>query len=311
MELLIRNTVALAVVVSITACGAASPTLRATGVPMVTPVPVLSGSLEPDGMIQVYVPAGEFLMGWDGTGVDDAEMPQHRVYLDAFWIDRTEVTNAMFRRFVAATSYTTWAERSGIGAVGGHEIDQPGANWQHPTGPNSDLARRENHPVVQVSWEDAMAYCAWASRRLPTEAEWEKAARGTDGRVFPWGNDLPTADRANGADRRIDDGYAETAPVGSYPAGASPYGVLDMAGNVTEWVSDWWDVSYYAHSPVRNPTGPTTGATMPGWDGPTHVTRGGSFIKFVGGVYSLRTTQRWPASGETYYAQGFRCARSP
>ena len=129
------------------------------------------------------------------------EKPQHKVTLDAFWIDRTEVTNAMFAKFVAATSYKTDGEKAGKGFVlnltSGQWEEMAGADWQHPRGPGSDLAGLDQHPVVQVSWNDATAYCAWAGRRLPTEAEWEKAARGTDGRKFPWGNQNVAGDLLN------------------------------------------------------------------------------------------------------------------
>jgi eukaryotic-like serine/threonine-protein kinase len=326
MKRLIRMTASLVLLLSIASCGGPPPTLRATVVPMVVGAPVLSRPLEPDGMVQVYVPAGEFLMGWDGTGVQPDELPQHRVYLDAYWIDRTEVTNAMFGRFVAATAYATSAEKWDEGSDPAHEPSPRGANWRHPTGPDSDLAGLDDHPVVQVSWEDATAYCGWAGRRLPTEAEWEKAARGSDGRIFPWGNALPTGSQVNGADRRmrisppdrfiggdgrIDDGYARTAPVGSYPDGASPYGALDMAGNVSEWVYDWWDVAYYTHSPARNPTGPATAVINQLSVGPGASARDNRGGDFLHSGYELRTTLRWPYFAYESYTLGFRCARSP
>ena len=197
-----------------------------------------------DGMEMVYVPEGEFLMGSPKAEGDNHEHPQHMVYLDAFWIDKTEVSSAMFARFVEQTGHKTYAETSGCGWT-----DQPGSGnwecvagttWLHPQGPESNINGLEQHPVVQVCWNDAKAYCEWAGRRLPTEAEWEKAARGTDGRIYPWGNEfdgskLNFCDRNCGFEWRdvgVDDGYAFTAPVGSYPTGASPYGALDMAGNV-------------------------------------------------------------------------------
>ncbi len=242
---------------------------------------------EKDGMEMVYVPAGEFLMGSpDGEGEDD-EHPQHTVYLDAFWIDKTEVTNAMFAKFVESESYQSTVEKSGCGWVYLPEKKDwncvSGADWRHPRGPDSDLSGLDSHPVVQVSWFDAKAYCQWAGKRLTTEAEWEKAARGTDGRTYPWGNewDVHTTKRLNFTDKNInfdwsdkeaDDGYQYTAPVGSYPAGASPYGALDMAGNVWEWVADWYDGNYYANSPSRNPTGPDSGDAR--------VLRGGSWFNF-------------------------------
>jgi len=236
-----------------------------------------------DGMSMVYVPAGEFEMGntgiqwiWNGSLHDfdlglqvyTDESPQHVIYLDAFWIDQTEVTVAMFRSFVEATGYETTAEREGWGAPwndGPKEEEWPhvpGADWQHPRGPDSNA--ENDHPVVQVSWEDATAYCEWAGGQLPTEAQWEKAARGIDGRLWPWGNTFE-GNRGSFCDAQCpverqkqhtyDDGYAFTAPVGSFPLGASPYGALDMAGNVWEWVADWYKDSYYSDSPGENPTG--------------------------------------------------------
>ena len=236
-----------------------------------------SSSISPvDGMVQVYVPAGEFLMGSadSDSHAFENEKPQHKVYLEAFWIDRTEVTNAMFARFVEATGYKTDAEKAGGGKVllEAESIDMVGADWQHPRGRGSDLAGLDQHPVVQVSWNDALAYCAWAKRRLPTEAEWEKAARGTDGRRYPWGDawDVATTKRLDFADRNLagdwtdkfaNDGYQFTAPVGVYRAGASPYEALDMAGNVWEWVADVYDEKYYARSPEKIPRGRIRGST--------------------------------------------------
>ncbi len=256
---------------------------------------------EKDGMEMVYVPAGEFLMGSpDGEG-DDDEHPQHTVYLDAFWIDKTEVTNAMFAKFVESEAYQTTAEKEGCGWVYQPDKDAwdciSGADWRHPRGPDSDLSGLDSHPVVQVSWFDAKAYCEWAGKRLPTEAEWEKTARGTDGRTYPWGNewDVRTTSRLNFADKNTnfdwsdkesDDGYQYTAPVGSYPVGASPYGALDMAGNVWEWVADWYDANYYANSPSRNPTGPESGDAR--------VLRGGSWDNYVGFVRAANRLRRNP-----------------
>jgi formylglycine-generating enzyme required for sulfatase activity len=251
-----------------------------------------------DGMAMVYVPAGEFDMGntgvqwvWGGSLRDGDldlqvftdEQPQHTVYLDAFWIDQTEVTVAMFRTFVEATGYETTAEIAGWGQPwreGPMEEEWPqvsGADWLHPRGPESTA--EDEHPVVQVSWEDAAAYCEWAGGRLPTEAQWEKAARGTDGRTWPWGNTYDGV-RGNFCDAQCpierwkhdsyDDGYAFTAPVGSFPSGASPYGALDIVGNVWEWVADWYDDSYYGDSPTENPSGPPSGTER--------AMRGGAWI---------------------------------
>ncbi|MGF3501312.1 MAG: formylglycine-generating enzyme family protein, partial [Candidatus Bathyarchaeia archaeon] len=189
---------------------------------------------------------------------------------EAYWIDRTEVTVAQFRAFVGATGYETTAEAEGWGYVyvasSGKWERVRGADWEQPYGPGA-AAAEDDHPVVQVSWYDAAAYCAWAGGRLPSEAEWEKAARGTAGRIYPWGNTfdgrkLNYCDANcvySWRDTAVDDGYASTAPVGSYPGGASPYGALDMAGNVWEWVADWYDRTYYASSPGSNPAGPDWG----------------------------------------------------
>ena len=263
-----------------------------------------------DGMMMVYVPEGEFTMG--SNNGDSDEQPVHTVYLDAYWIDQTEVTNAMFTLFVERTGYQTDAEGIGSSYVfdGTNWNDVSGADWQHPQGPSSGLAGLNDHPVVHVSWNDAEVYCGWAGVRLPSEAEWEKAARGTDGRTYPWGNQslagnlLNFADinlNVDWADRNVDDGYQFTAPVGSYPAGASPYGALDMAGNVWEWVEDWYGETYYSQSPESNPTGPASGQYR--------VLRGGSWVSY--GV-DLRSAYRyWGGPDLRNYVIGFRCVLSP
>jgi eukaryotic-like serine/threonine-protein kinase len=280
-----------------------------------------------DGMTLAYVPAGEFPMGLVFTkadGLSQDETPQHTVYVDAFWMDRTEVSNAQFAKFVAAIGYQTDAEREGGSYIwdykqGGSPYLE-GANWQHPRGPQTDLTGQDNYPVVQISWNDAAAYCAWAGRHLPTEAEWEKAARSTDGRMFSWGNETPRGDQANfrdknvpkyGGNENIDDGYLLLAPVDAYPAGRSPYGVLNMAGNASEWIADYYREDYYAQSPFRNPTGPDLPATC----GYSHVLRGGDWTTgcFDTFVYhcDVRATYRWADSAfgrnDSY---GFRCAVS-
>lgn len=244
----------------------AAPT--ATPLPTETPGPGATRIRPADGMTVVYVPAGEFLMGSTDKDPDaaDNEKPQHAVYLDAFWMDRTEVTVARFRAFAGATGYRTLAEQRGYADAwvesAGAWRPVTGADWQHPSGPESNA--EDDHPVVQVSWDDAVAYCAWAGGSLPTEAQWEKAARGTDGRIYPWG-DAFDGTIVNFCDVHCqrsspyDDGYQFTAPVGSYPAGAGPYGMLDMAGNVWEWTADRYGANYYAHSPVENPEGPPNG----------------------------------------------------
>jgi serine/threonine-protein kinase len=265
-------------------------------------------------MVQVFVPAGEFWMGaavTDTLAYDD-EKPRHRVYLDEFWIDRTEVTQAMFAMFAAATGYTTQAERDGQALVFSLEKGDwepvPGADWRRPRGPGGEANALAEYPVGQIAWSDAAAYCAWAGRRLPTEAEWEKAARGTDGRRYPWGGAAVDGGRANfadlnlpgvdWADAAIDDGYTFSAPVGAYPAGASPYGALEMAGNAWEWVADWADSGYYARSPYRNPAGPAVGKE--------HGLRGGSWWA---SARDVRATMRDSAGDFPYDNYGFRCAR--
>lgn len=193
----------------------------------------------------------------------------HEVVLDAFWIDRTEVRNAQFAVFVEDTGYGTTAEEQGSGwaFVDDGWEDKAGTDWRHPRGPASDLDGLADHPVVLVSWEDADAYCDWAEARLPTEAEWEYAVRGPEGLIYPWGDEFE-GEKANYcnancpksfADGEVDDGYALTAPAGSFAAGASWAGALDMAGNVFEWVNDWYDDDHYATLPRRNPQGPDSG----------------------------------------------------
>ncbi len=299
--------------------GPASPEIQAAK-------PVASKIRPADGMTMVYVPAGEFDMGntgiqwmWNGSLVNGDlglqvftdESPQHRVYLDAYWIDQTEVTVQMFRTFVKATGYETLAEREGWGAPwkAGRMEDEwphvPATDWQHPHGPSSSAV--DDHPVVQVSWEDAAAYCEWAGGGLPTEAQWEKAARGTDRRLWPWGSTYEGAwgnfcdaqcpiERWN--QHSYDDGYALTAPVGSFPRGASPYGALDMAGNLWEWVADWYDEDYYSDSPYENPNGPLSGTER--------TQRGGAWYDYESWV---RTTVRHATPPSTRCDDlGFRCA---
>jgi serine/threonine-protein kinase len=199
-----------------------------------------------DDAVMVFVPAGEFPMGStdDDPGAQAEEKPQHVVSLDAFWIDRTEVTNAQYRRCVEASA-----------------CPAPDC-WEYPGTDGPD------QPVVCVTWHEAQAFAQWAGGRLPTEAEWEYVARGPEGFRYPWGNEFDGT-RLNycevncvadcESDQEYDDGYAEIAPVGSYATGASWCGALDMAGNVREWVADWYDRDYYGQADLRNPTGPAVG----------------------------------------------------
>ena len=301
-----------------------SPVITTTGI--VESVPVITATLKPelgpgaartspqDGMMQMYVPAGPFLRGSTGTDLvaDDNEKPQRVLTLSAFWVDRTEVTNSMFTAFVAAAKYQTTAEKNGQSRVFDPASKWSlikGANWQHPFGPDSTIEGQDDYPVTHISWNDATAYCRWAGRRLPTEAEWEKAARGPDGLLYPWGNDPVAGDLVNFADANLDiygaepgvnDGFEFTAPVGHYPAGASPYDALDMAGNVQEWVTDWYEKGYYAKAPEVDPQGPATGQAR--------VSRSGSWWTTAKVV---RTTFR-SAYGPTdvYAIFGFRCVES-
>lgn len=244
-----------------------------------------SASTSPiDGMKMVYVPAGEFQMGaseQDAKAYDD-EKPQHTVYLDAFWIDQTEVTNGMYEKCVSE----------------GVCLEQK--KYSHHTNTGTDHFNDplySNYPAVYVNWEDAKTYCEWAGRRLPTEAEWEKAAKGETNDRYPWGNSEPNASLAN-----FGQNIGDTVEVGNYPSGISVYGAYDMVGNVWEWVSDWYNENYYSMSDEFNPTGPGYGDT--------HILRGGSF--FSEAKYSRVTYRESPSSSSTEnYGSGnwgFRCA---
>ena len=220
------------VVTALSAAAANPPTVAAE----------VSPTVKSDGML-VPVPGGSFVMGDDEGDANEAPMP---AAVGAFLLMRLEVTNRQFSAFVAATGHRTDAERSGGGYVWDRTWRRlPGADWRHPSGIGSSIDGKEDHPVVQVSARDAAAYCAWRGLRLPSEAEWEFAARGAGGYRYPWGMEPPGAD----AERRANfgtvkccapdaaDGYVRTAPAGTYPGGASPFGMLDMAGNVWEWTA--------------------------------------------------------------------------
>ena len=280
-----------------------------------SPTPLVWGK---DRMEMVFVPAGEFLRGLSPDNLAqllaicpscqtdslaDAQ-PQATIYLDAFWIDRTEVTNNQFTQFVAETGYRTTAETtvsySYVQDLSLRKfISNDSADWRHPQGLNSSISGMNQHPVTQVSWQDAAAYCAWAGRRLPTEAEWEKAARGEDGRLFPWGNQSPPPGYLN-----YNFLVSGNADVGSYLSGASPYGALDMSGNLWEWVADYYSETYYQIAPSRNPISPS-------W-GKGRVMRGGSwasefdpYLAFVTTVFRL-----WNYDYISSDVLGFRCATS-
>ena len=240
------------------------------------------------------------------------EQPQRLVYTATFWIDRYEVTNDTYARFVQATGHRAPANSNPASTL-----------WEN----NAPISGIGNHPVVNVSWDDAVAYCAWIGKRLPTEAEWEKAARGTDSRRYPWGNewDLTKANSASyWAGRNIDfqsgaawddfwvkgegakiskakgiKGEVLTTPVGSFPESVSPYGLYDMAGNVAEWVQDWYNPNYYKEAPLSDPQGPPLGAIK--------AMRGGSWLK---PTISLRTSDRdWGPMDSRPSGTGFRCAQ--
>jgi formylglycine-generating enzyme required for sulfatase activity/predicted Ser/Thr protein kinase len=225
-----------------------------------------------DGIIMVYIPSGKFTMG---SKDNSTEKPPHSVYLDGYWIGKYKVTAAQYKAFISET---------------GHQALPSYVSKYSP---------KDNHPVIGGSWEDATAYCKWLSGKLgvrfnfklPTEAQWEKAARGIDGREYPWGNNKPDETLANFASK-----VGKTAPVGSCPIGASPFGLLDMAGNVWEWCRDWFDENYYQSSPDKNPTGPKSGSSR--------VVRGGSWGSVAG---YLRCANRFVA-GPSYrgYVVGFR-----
>jgi formylglycine-generating enzyme required for sulfatase activity len=224
----------------------------------------------------VYVPKGKFWMGSsdsDPYALSD-EKPQHEVYLDAFWIDRAEVTNAQYQLCVSEG----WC-------------DLPSKLNSHTRDSYYNNLDFSNYPVIYVSWYQAEAYCRWAGKRLPTEAEWEKAARGTMGYVYPWGEGI-ACNYAN-----YGSCVGDTSEVGSYPAGASPYGALDVVGNVWEWVADWYGSSYYISSPVQNPQGPDSGHRR--------VRRGGAWNEKSGHV---RVTDRYyDGPSEVDANAGFRC----
>lgn len=251
-----------------------------------------------DNAPMVRVTAGGFQMGRDLAAMESfqtvVEAPRHVVDTAEFLIDIHEVTNDQFARFVAETGHRTDAEideKSSVWSSAGW-VEVRGADWRHPEGPNSSLARRGLYPVVHVSYRDAASYAKWAGKRLPTEAEWEKAARGLDDRPWPWG---PVVDpsRCNCKER----GVLQTMAVGSFPAGCSPWGLADMAGNVREWTDAW--MQPYPGNPVP----------LDIYGKNFRVVRGGSFYQTLGDARTFVREWRMPRHHES--VTGFRCALTP
>ena len=298
----------------------------------------------------VWIPGGTFWMGADDGQPD--EKPVHEITVDGFWMDKTEVSNEQFEKFIQATSYITVAERkpdakdfpgvppenlvpgSIVFSPPAEEIPAdelkdpamhfrwwkyvPGANWRHPEGPDSDIKGRENHPVVHVCWDDAAAYCRWAGKRLPTEAEWEFASRGgLDRKPFVWGTEKNPGGKWNANiwqgkfpnENTLEDGFKTTAPVATFPPNG--YGLFDMAGNVWEWCADWYRPDYYENSPKKNPPGPND-SLDPNEPGQVkRVSRGGSFL--CSDVYctGYRPSARMKSTPDTGLSHtGFRCVKN-
>lgn len=306
----------------------------------------------------VWIPGGEFAMGNSTSTVLPDEQPAHRVVVDGFWMDKTEVTNAQFAEFVKRTGYLTTAEKAptaeeilansppgtpppsaGVLVAGSlvftppdHKVPlndvqrwwtwTPGASWRHPEGPHSDLKDRENHPVVQVSWHDAEAYARWAGKRLPTEAEWEFAARGgLKAQPYVWGSDPPSeaqpqANLWTGTfpyENSVKDGYARTAPVAKFKPNG--YGLYDMAGNVWEWCSDWYDRDLYTRrsqsNVTSNPRGPSQSHDSMRPFMSQRSQRGGSFLCNDSYCSRYRPSARHGCTPDTGMSHvGFRCAIS-
>jgi formylglycine-generating enzyme required for sulfatase activity len=307
----------------------------------------------PSGM--VWIPGGEFTMGTDSELGWPAEKPAHRVRLDGFWMDQTDVTNAQFRAFVEATSYLTTAEKPPDaeellrqlppgtpppppeklvpgslvfqptqGPVDTRDFSQwwhwtPGASWRHPEGPDSGIDGKDDHPAVHVSWIDAAAYAQWAGKRLPTEAEWEFAARGgLDRKPYSWGDDPPsdTNIRANlwqgefPCQNTAADGYVRTSPVRAFPANG--YGLYDMSGNVWQWCGDWYQADLYraraGRGVIVNPTGPKKSFDPRQPYSPLRVQKGGSFLCNDAYCTRYRPSARHGCTPDTGMSHiGFRC----
>jgi formylglycine-generating enzyme required for sulfatase activity len=299
----------------------------------------------PAPMGMVWIPGGTFWMGEDDRSFGDAG-PVHEVTLDGFWMDRTEVTNRQFAEFVAATEYVTVAERRPdrrdfpdvpqeklvpgslvfTPPAGEVSLENPmawwryvaGACWRHPEGPGTSIEGKDDYPVVQVCWDDAVAFARWAGKRLPTEAEWEHAARGGKGRRrFVWGDERTPGRswQANVWQGRFpdrdsaEDGFRGAAPVGRFPPNG--FGIVDMSGNVWEWCADWYRPGYNINQ-ARNPTGPTSSFDPDEPGVPKRVQRGGSFLCTDEYCGRYRPGTRGRGAVDTALSHvGFRCVRSP
>jgi len=323
-----------------------------SNIPLRFPAP---GSETHKGM--VWIPKGEFMMGGDNDQSSADEYPKHRVAVDGFWMDQSELTNAQFAQFVKATNYITTAERkpnweelkkelppgttkpddsllvpaslvffSPRDRITSNDASQwwewrRGADWKHPRGPGSNIKGKENYPVVQVSWYDAQAYCKWSGKRLPTEAEWEYAARGGLGNnIYPWGNEPIDQGKAKCNSwqgtfpykNNLKDKYFYTAPVKSYmPNGFELY---DMAGNVWEWCSDYYNNSYYSAvskpEGIKNPKGPIVSYDPDEPFARKRVIRGGSFLCNDGYCSGYRVARRMKSTEDSGLENvGFRCVK--
>ncbi|MCH7904746.1 MAG: formylglycine-generating enzyme family protein [Armatimonadetes bacterium] len=277
---------------------------------------IRTNPIDPDLSNMVYVEGGAFQMGSNDNKPD--ERPVHEVTVNGFWMETHEVTNEQFAKFVEETDYKTSADdfKNSIVFTGSEgPVDlrnvsawweiRDGTNWRHPEGPGSDIEGRMDHPVVHVSWEDAMAYAEWAGKSLPTEAQWEYAAK----KGLTGDPKLPQANIFHGEfpyNNTVKDGYEATAPVGSFPPNS--LGLYDMAGNVWEWCTDWYRYDYYSNSPKDNPTGPNSSLDPDEPNSPKKTIRGGSFLcheTYCSGF--LPSTRMKTPPTDSHSHTGFRC----